>query len=162
MFSPEITDLAERVLTKARGDRVRIATAESCTGGLIASALTEISGSSEVFECGFVTYSDAAKTQMLGVPAELIERVGAVSEEVARAMANGALANSRAKLAVAVTGIAGPSGGSALKPVGLVHITASRYGQEVEHRECEFGDAGRSEIRIQTVEAALKLLLRML
>ena len=162
MFSPEIRGLAERVLTRARDARVRIATAESCTGGLVAGALTEIAGSSDVFECGFVVYSDEAKTRLLGVPAELISRVGAVSGEVAGAMANGALERSKAKLSVAVTGIAGPGGGSVLKPVGRVHIAAARAGQAVEYRECDFGDSGRTEVRLQTVEAALRLLLHML
>lgn len=162
MFSPEIIDLAERVLARARDKRIRIATAESCTGGLIAGALTEISGSSDVVECGFVVYSNEAKTRLLGVSKDLIDRVGAVSEEVARAMANGALENSDAKLAIAVTGIAGPSGGSALKRVGLVYIAAACDGRETETRKCEFGEIARGEVRMRTVESALRLLLRMM
>jgi len=162
IFSAEINSLAVRVLTRAREKRVTIATAESCTGGLIAAALTEIAGSSDVVDCGFVVYSDEAKTRLLGIAPEMIIRAGAVSQEVAGAMANGALGRSRAKLAVAVTGIAGPGGGSALKPVGLVHMAAACAGQATEYRQCEFGEIGREEVRLQTVEAALKLLLRMM
>lgn len=160
MFSAEIHNLAKRVLAKARMERLRIVTAESCTGGLIAASLTDIPGSSDVVECGFIVYSDDAKAALLNVPKTLIGRVGAVSEEVARAMAKGALENSNAQLSVAVTGIAGPSGGTALKPVGLVHIAAARAGREVQHRVYAFSNAGRSEIRLSTVDAALKLLLR--
>ena len=113
---------------------LKLATAESCTGGLIAAILTEVPGSSDVFERGFVTYSNEAKTELLGVPAELIEKHGAVSEEVARAMASGALGHSRADIAVAVTGVAGPGGGTTAKPVGLVHLAAARRGS-VTHKE---------------------------
>ena len=120
MFDADILALAEAVLAACRAAGLTVATAESCTGGLIAGALTAIAGSSDVVECGFVTYSNAAKTAMLGVPAELIASVGAVSEAVARRMAEGAVARSGADLAVAVTGVAGPGGGSAEKPVGLV------------------------------------------
>jgi len=162
MFSTEIHDLAKRVLNKARVGGLHIVTAESCTGGLIAASLTEIPGSSDVVECGFIVYSDHAKATLLGVPKNLLERVGAVSVEVVCAMAKGALENSRAQLSIAVTGIAGPSGETALKPVGLVHIAAARKGREVQHRVCEFGDIGRSEVRLLTVDAALKLLLRVM
>lgn len=141
---------AERGLT--------IATAESCTGGLIAAALTEVAGSSSVVDRGFVTYSNAAKTAMLGVPATLIERVGAVSREVALAMAVGALARSDADVAVAVTGIAGPGGGSAEKPVGLVHFGLARRGAPARHAVHTFPDEGRSAIRLATVAEALALL----
>src|SRR5690606_23911427 len=122
-----------------------IATAESCTGGLIIGTLTEIAGSSAAVDRGFITYSNQAKTDLLGVPAELIAQVGAVSREVAIAMAEGALARSPADLAVAVTGIAGPGGGSTDKPVGLVHFGAARRGQPTRHEERRFGDVGRSE-----------------
>jgi nicotinamide-nucleotide amidase len=135
-----------------------IATAESCTGGLIAGVLTEVAGSSAVVERGFVTYSNQAKTELLGVPAELIDRVGAVSAEVAVAMVAGALAHSPADLAVAVTGIAGPSGGSPEKPVGLVHFAVARRGHAARHAERRFGAIGRSEVRLATVRAALALL----
>ncbi len=160
MFSAEIQELAKRVLTKARMEGLHVVTAESCTGGLIGASLTEIPGSSDVVECGFIVYSDNAKSAVLGVPASLIARVGAVSAEVARAMAKGALERSNAQLSVAVTGIAGPSGETALKPVGLVHIAVARAGREVQLRKCEFGEVGRSEVRVRTVDAALKLLLR--
>ncbi len=138
--------------------RLKIATAESCTGGLIAGTLTEIAGSSAVVDRGFVTYSNAAKTAMLGVPAVLIERVGAVSREVALAMVVGALAKSEADLAVAVTGIAGPGGGSAEKPVGLVHFAAMRRGSPAVHAAHIFENRDRSGVRFATVEQALATL----
>lgn len=158
MFSPDLLARAEKLLAEARAKHLRIATAESCTGGLIAGLLTEIAGSSDVFERGFVTYSDRAKQELLGVPESLLIRHGAVSHEVALAMAQGALARSEADLAVAVTGIAGPGGGTADKPVGLVHIAAARKGGSVRHRECRFGDAGRGAVRVATVAAALEML----
>lgn len=138
--------------------RLTVATAESCTGGLIAAVLTEIPGSSAVVERGFVTYSDAAKTDLLGVPANLIERVGAVSAEVAAAMAEGALAGSPADLAVAVTGIAGPDGGTAEKPVGLVHMAALRRGGSVVPAIHAFNGFDRSGVRLATVREALAML----
>jgi nicotinamide-nucleotide amidase len=139
-----------------------IATAESCTGGLIAAVITEVPGSSAALERGFVTYSNEAKTQLLDVPAALIARHGAVSEEVARAMATGAIIHSRADLAVAVTGIAGPGGGSPEKPVGLVHLAAAARDGRVRHEACRFGDLGRRGIRVATVERALALAGRLL
>jgi nicotinamide-nucleotide amidase len=157
-------DLEERaasVLAHLRTLGMMAATAESCTGGLVAGALTAVAGSSDVVERGFVTYSNAAKTEMLGVPAGLIARVGAVSEEVARSMAEGAIARSRAGLAVAVTGIAGPGGGSDAKPVGLVHFAASRRGGPTLHLERRYGDLGRSAIRAAAVRDALDLLERV-
>jgi nicotinamide-nucleotide amidase len=138
----------------------KLATAESCTGGLIAGLLTEIAGSSDVVERGFVTYSNAAKAELLGVPEALLAEHGAVSEPVARAMARGALARSQADIAVAVTGVAGPGGGTAAKPVGIVHVAAARRGGTVLHRECRFGDIGRGAVRIASVEAALQLAAR--
>ena len=162
MFSPALLSLAEAVLGDARAKGLRIATAESCTGGLIAGLLTEIPGSSDVVERGFVTYSNQAKEEMLGVPGELLVAHGAVSEAVARAMAEGVLKHSRAQIAVAVTGIAGPGGGTAQKPVGLVHIAACREGGATLHEEHRFGDIGRSNVRLKTVEAALKLLREMI
>ncbi|MBZ9937864.1 CinA family protein [Mesorhizobium sp. BR1-1-16] len=137
---------------------LKIATAESCTGGLIAGTLTEIAGSSAVVDRGFVTYSNAAKSAMIGVPSALIERVGAVSREVALAMVVGALAKSDADLAVAVTGIAGPGGGSAEKPVGLVHFAAMRRGGQAVHEAHVFEGRDRSGVRLDTVAKALTML----
>lgn len=148
---------ATEVLELARAKGVMIATAESCTGGMIAAALTDIAGSSAVFERGFVTYSNAAKTQMLGVQAEIIERFGAVSEEVARAMAEGALHASPAHLAVSVTGIAGP-GGSDHKPEGRVCFGLAGNTAVTHAETVEFGALGRSNVRTKTVEHALALL----
>ena len=161
MFSSPLLRLAEVTLAEARAQRLRIATAESCTGGLIGGLLTEIPGSSDVFERGFIVYSNRAKSDMLDVPGDLIADMGAVSEPVARAMAEGAVANSNAHMAVAVTGVAGPGGGTALKPVGLVHIAAARENRSILHEAHRFGDIGRSEVRMKTVEAALLLLQRM-
>ena len=152
---------AREVLRIGLEKGLRVAAAESCTGGLIAATLTDIAGSSAVFERGFVTYSNEAKTEMLGVDADLIRRVGAVSAEVARAMAEGALNNSRAEVAVAVTGIAGPDGGTPDKPVGLVHFAAARSGHPSRHLSRVFpGD--RAAIRRTTVETALNLLIETL
>ncbi|MDE3114643.1 MAG: CinA family protein [Pseudomonadota bacterium] len=162
MFPSPLLRLAEIVLADARAQRLRIATAESCTGGLIGGLLTEIAGSSDVFERGFIVYSNRAKSDMLGVPGDLIADMGAVSEPVARAMAEGAVMNSNAHMAVAVTGIAGPGGGTGMKPVGLVHIAAARENRSILHEAHRFGDIGRSEVRMKTVEAALLLLQRML
>jgi nicotinamide-nucleotide amidase len=160
--SPDLKDLVEQareLLDAFRRKGLRLATAESCTGGLIAAILTEVPGSSDVFERGFVTYSNEAKTEMLGVPADLITRRGAVSAEVARAMAEGALRNSRADIAVAVTGVAGPGGGTQAKPVGLVHFAAVRRGSETRHQERRFGDVGRRTIRLASIGEALALTL---
>ena len=159
----------QRILTEAaalleaareRGDL--LATAESCTGGLLAVTLTAITGASDVFERGFVTYSNTSKSEMLGVPAWLIERHGSVSEDVARAMVGGALTHSRATLAVAITGIAGPGGGTPDKPVGLVHLAAARRDAPVAHERLLFGDVGRNEIRRESVVQALALLASLL
>jgi len=158
MFSQDLRAHAERLLADARAKGLKIATAESCTGGLIAGLLTEIAGSSDVFERGFVTYSNEAKETMLGVPGALLRQHGAVSQSVARAMAEGAIRNSLAQVSVAVTGIAGPGGGSDEKPVGLVHIAAARAGEATETRECRFGDIGRNEVRLASVVAALDIL----
>lgn len=151
-------DLAEEVLRRAIGAGLTIVTAESCTGGLVAGALTEVPGSSRAVDRGFVTYSNDAKADLLGVPPELLETYGAVSEQVARAMAEGALRAARAGLAVAVTGVAGPGGGSEAKPIGLVHFAAVRRGGATILRERRFGDLGRAEIRRQSVLTALELL----
>ena len=149
---------AADLLNAARAKGDLIATAESCTGGLVAAALTAVPGSSDVFERGFVTYSNTAKSEMLGVPFWLIERHGAVSEDVARAMAGGALTHSRASVAVAVTGIAGPDGGTPEKPVGLVHFAAGRADGEMHHERVVFADMDRAEVRWRSVARALSLL----
>ena len=153
---------AAALLDAARAKGDLIATAESCTGGLVAATLTAVPGSSDVFDRGFVTYSNTAKSEMLGVPYWLIEKHGAVSEDVARAMAGGALSNSAASVAVAVTGIAGPDGGTPEKPVGLVHFAAGRPEGPMHHERVVFGDLGRAEIRRRSVERALSLLRSLL
>jgi len=160
MFPSTLTQQAAALLDEFRRRGLKLATAESCTGGLVTALFTEIAGSSDVVERGFVTYSDAAKHELLGVPEATLAEHGAVSEPVARAMAQGALDHSRADVAVAVTGVAGPGGGTAAKPVGLVHIAALRKGGTVLHRECRFGDIGRSPVRIASVDAALQLVAR--
>lgn len=158
MSNDAIQRLAEEVLARCRAKKLTLATAESCTGGMIAAALTDIAGSSDVVERGFVTYSNAAKSELLGVPTELVARVGAVSEEVARAMATGALAHAPVDLAVAVTGIAGPGGGSAEKPVGLVHLALAQRGLAV-HAEHHVFPGDRAAVRRATVERALQMLI---
>lgn len=156
-FPAALIERTTALLADCRAGGIKIATAESCTGGLIAGLLTEIAGSSDVVERGFVTYSNEAKTGMLGVSAPLIERVGAVSEEVARAMAEGALQHSLADLSVAVTGVAGPGGGSAEKPVGLVHLACAGSDGAVEHQKMHYaGD--RAAVRLATVETAISML----
>ena len=155
-------DEASALIAAAKAKEYKIVTAESCTGGLVAAAITAIPGASAVLERGFVTYSNEAKTEMLGVPAELIERRGAVSQEVALAMVDGALKNSRADIAVAVTGIAGPDGGSEHKPVGLVHIAAARRGGARLHEEHRFGDIGRNKVQAESAVAALRLIQKLL
>lgn len=158
MFPDALLSEARVLLDTARSKGLHIATAESCTGGLIAGLLTEIAGSSDVVERGFVTYSNQAKIEMLGVPAELLQGYGAVSQQVARAMAEGALKHARADLAVAVTGVAGPGGGSAEKPVGLVHFATARRGGKTVAQECRFGDIGRHQVRMRSVAEALRML----
>lgn len=158
MFPQDLEQAAAAVIDAAIRRGWTVATAESCTGGLVAGALTAVAGSSAVVDRGFVTYSNGAKTQMLGVPANLIAAHGAVSEAVARAMAEGARRAGGVDLAVSITGIAGPAGGSAEKPVGLVHFACAGPGATVAavHR---FGDVGRDEVRLRSVRAALGLLL---
>lgn len=153
---------ATSLLQLCRERGVMLATAESCTGGLIAATLTEVAGSSDVVDRGFVTYSNAAKRELLGVPTDLIEEQGAVSEAVVRAMAKGALARSNADVTVAVSGVAGPGGGTEEKPVGLVHLAVARTGRPTLHQECRFGAIGRSEVRLETVAEAFSLIERML
>lgn len=159
MTDPEgLRDRARRIVEAATGARLMVATAESCTGGLVSGHLTAIPGSSAAFDRAFVTYSNEAKTEMLGVDAGLIRRQGAVSAEVAAAMVMGALAHSRADVAVAITGIAGPGGGSADKPVGLVHFAAQRRAGTPILVERHFGDIGRDAVRSAAVAEALALL----
>lgn len=146
------------VLDDAERARLKLVTAESCTGGLVAALLTEIPGSSSVVERGFVTYSNKAKEEMLGVPGDVLADFGAVSEPVARMMAEGALANSRANIAVSITGVAGPGGGTRMKPVGTVHIACARENRAMLHEMLQLGDIGRDAIRMASVEAALNLI----
>jgi nicotinamide-nucleotide amidase len=157
MFDVLLVDQARDFIERARARNIRVVTAESCTGGLIASLLTEIPKSSDVVERGFVTYSNEAKTDLLGVPPNLIQTQRAVSKEVAAAMAEGALRHSRGKLAIAVTGIAGPSGGSVQKPVGLVFIALADQRGATAYKYC-FGDIGRDQVRLSAVREAIKLL----
>jgi nicotinamide-nucleotide amidase len=159
---------AEEVLNYCRENGYTIATAESCTGGLVAAYLTHIAGASDIVERGFVTYSNAAKMELLGVDAQVLEENGAVSRETALAMAAGALWRSHASLSIAITGIAGPGGGSPEKPVGLVHFAIARRvsvsAQQLDfkalHHEEQFGDIGRSEVREESVAVAFKLLMQ--
>lgn len=151
--------LAEQVLSACQKKGLMVATAESCTGGLIAGILTEIAGSSAVFDRGFVTYSNESKKDLLNVDAADLETYGAVSEQVARQMASGALSNSRAQIAVSVTGVAGPGGGSEEKPVGTVYFGIAIDGERTEHKHCLFADEGRGQIRAHSIKTALELLL---
>jgi nicotinamide-nucleotide amidase len=158
VIGADIREAAKRVLDLCRARGLHVATAESCTGGLVAAALTEIPGSSDVVDRGFVTYSDDAKRAMLGVPAAMLKRHGAVSAQTAMAMAAGALKNSRADVAVSITGIAGPGGGSKQKPVGLVYFAAaSRDGRRIARKRL-YGDIGRRRVRLRSVIEALTLL----
>lgn len=159
IWPTDIEEAARRIVADFTGRKLLIATAESCTAGLIAGALTEIAGSSNVFDRGFVTYSNAAKQQMIGVLPETLKAHGAVSRQSAIEMAEGAIAHSAADISVAVTGIAGPGGGSEEKPVGLVHLAAARKGHETLHREMRYGDIGRSAVRLATVRTALEMLI---
>lgn len=151
-------ELAKDVLARARAAGVMVVTAESCTGGLVAAALTDLAGASSVVDRGFVTYTNAAKQQMLGVKPETLAAHGAVSGETAAEMANGALAASDAALAVSITGIAGPSGGSAEKPVGTVWFGLAQAGRPTLTRREQFGEIGRDAVRRKSVETALTLL----
>ncbi len=153
---------AERLLQRLHGKGLRIVTAESCTGGLITALLTEIPGSSDVLERGFVTYSNDAKVETIGVPRALIEQFGAVSAEVAVAMAKGALAHSKADIAISVTGVAGPGGGTDEKPVGLVYLAVVSPGRDAITKECRFGVRSRSAIRMAAVGEALGLIRQVI
>ncbi len=158
MLPPDIEEAARTLLDLCKAKKLTIATAESCTGGLVAGALTEIPGSSAVVERGFVTYTNLSKQQMLGVPVDTLEQFGEVSRETAEAMAKGALAHSPASISVAITGIAGPSGATPNKPVGLVHFAAASRGGRLIHHEARYGDIGRSNVRHQSVLQALSML----
>jgi nicotinamide-nucleotide amidase len=158
IFPPELIERARVLLEALRSRRIMLATAESCTGGLVCGLLTEIPGSSDVVDRGYVTYSNDAKMECLGVPADLLKTCGAVSAEVACAMAEGALARSRASVAVATTGVAGPGGGTPGKPVGLVHFAVAGTGQPTAHLERRFGDIGRAPIRLESVKTAIYLI----
>jgi nicotinamide-nucleotide amidase len=158
VFPADLEDGARSLLGALQQHKLKLATAESCTGGLLAGLITEIPGSSATLECGLVTYSNAAKTDLLGVDAKLIADEGAVSEAVARAMADGALANAPVDVAVAVTGIAGPDGGTPEKPVGLVYLAVARIGHSTIARECRFGAIGRDAIRLASLREALALI----
>lgn len=155
----DLVSLARSLVERLRAAKLMLATAESCTGGLIAGAVTEIAGSSDVLDRGFVTYSNEAKTEMLGVPAALIATYGAVSPQVAREMAEGALRHSRADIAVAVTGVAGPGGGTAAKPVGLVYLCIARREGTPAIAELRLGDIGRAAVRRATVLKALEMVV---
>jgi nicotinamide-nucleotide amidase len=158
MPDEDLVAQAQALLDLCRTKKLKIAAAESCTGGLVAATLTDIAGSSDVFERGFVTYSNEAKVAMLGVPPTVLESHGAVSRETAEAMAAGALAHAPVDLAVSITGIAGPGGAVAGKPVGLVHFgAASRRGRRL-HRERRYGDIGRAQVRHASVLEALAML----
>ncbi|MBA3812412.1 MAG: CinA family protein [Caulobacteraceae bacterium] len=158
MFSLEIQTLARLIIDDARERSLRIVTAESCTGGLVAAAICAIPGASDVFERGFVAYTNRAKQEQLGVSGDLIADLGAVSEPIARMMAEGALEHSHAHLAVAVTGVAGPGGGTPMKPVGTVHFATARANQSVRHRMEMFDLDERRDIQMASVEAALEML----
>jgi nicotinamide-nucleotide amidase len=159
IFPDDIAALAQKMISHGTARGEMVSTAESCTGGLIAGALTEIAGSSAVVDRGFVTYTNEAKADMLGVQGKTLETFGAVSKETALQMAQGALLRSRASYAVAVTGIAGPGGGSDTKPVGLVHLAAMSRNGAILHREMRYGDIGRDQVRLATVKTALEMLL---
>lgn len=161
VFPPDIEALAQRIITEFTARGYMVSTAESCTGGLIAGALTEVAGSSAVVDRGFVTYSNDAKMDMIGVNEATLRTFGAVSKETALQMAHGALFRSRASFSVAVTGIAGPGGGSAEKPVGLVHLAAKSRVGRILHAEMRYGDIGREKVRISTVKTVLELLLEL-
>ncbi|EJK84816.1 CinA family protein [Rhizobium rhizogenes] len=160
-FPDDILALARGIITDFAARGRMVATAESCTGGLIAGALTDIPGSSAVVDRGFVTYTNTAKMEMLGVQEQTLAQFGAVSKETALQMVHGALFRSHADLAVAVTGIAGPGGGSTDKPVGLVHLAAKARTGGLIHREMRYGDIGRDKVRLATVRTALDMLIAL-
>ena len=157
-MDPEVRAAASRLLDMCRERRLTVATAESCTGGLVAGTLTDIAGSSDVIDRGFIPYSNAAKEQMLAVPADILSAHGAVSRQTAEAMARGALHRSEADLAVAIAGVAGPGGGSVEKPVGLIQFAAAARDGRLTSRERRYGDIGRDEVRRRSVLEAISML----
>jgi nicotinamide-nucleotide amidase len=159
MFPEHYRSRAASLIATCRADGLTIATAESCTGGLLAALLTTVPGSSEVFDRGFVTYSNAAKIDCLDVSPNILENFGAVSRECALAMAAGALAHSRATITLSITGVAGPDGGTPQKPVGLVHFGVARRSGAITALEHRFGDLGRDAVRFAAIAKALELLL---
>ncbi len=158
MPDKEMIEAARALLDLCRTKKLTLAAAESCTGGLLAATLTEMPGSSDVFDRGFVTYSNDAKQQMLGVSPETLEKYGAVSRQTAEAMVRGALARASVDLAISITGIAGPGGGSADKPVGLMHFAAAARSGKLVHHEHRYGDIGRAEVRRRSVLQAISML----
>lgn len=158
MFPDNLVNLALIVSDDARAAGLRIATAESCTGGLLAGLFTSLAGSSHVFDRGFVTYSNRAKSEVLGIPADLIADTGAVSESVARLMAEAAIEHSRANIGVGITGIAGPGGGTRMKPVGTVHIACARENRAIRHEHKLFLTEDRDGVRLATLEVALEMI----
>jgi nicotinamide-nucleotide amidase len=161
MIDQELRDNASALLELCKTRHLTLATAESCTGGLLAAALTDIAGSSAVVDRGFVTYTNEAKQQMIGVPPPTIEKYGAVSRETAEAMAKGALAHAQVDLVVSITGIAGPTGAMPGKPIGLVHFAAASRSGRVIHHDRKFGDIGRSEVRRRSVLQAMAMLAEL-
>ena len=157
LFPSEFLDVAAAVLDLCRKQSLTLTAAESCTGGLISACFTEVAGASDVFERGFVTYSNRSKQEMLGVSQLTLERFGAVSKETALEMAQGAMSRAAAGIAIAVTGIAGPGGGTQDKPVGLVHLAVCSAAMRSAHQEFKFGDISRAEVRTETLLAALGL-----
>lgn len=158
LFPEDLYAAAKALLDDLQRHELLVVTAESCTGGLLSGLLTEIPGASGMVERGFVTYSNASKTELLGVPADLIDRHGAVSAEVAQAMANGALRRTPVHIALSITGIAGPDGGSAEKPVGLVYIAVAARGETTRVRECRFGNIDRRDVRLASLREAIELM----
>ncbi|MDX2121806.1 MAG: CinA family protein [Gemmatimonadota bacterium] len=158
MFPLEVETLARLLIDEVRERHLRVTTAESCTGGLVAAAICSIPGASDIFERGFVTYTNRAKQEMLGVPGDLIADFGEVSEPVARMMAEGALANSHAHIAVAITGVAGPGGGSPMKPVGTVHLATARSTAGIRHRHELFEGQTRLDVQMAAVAVALQMM----
>jgi len=159
IFPAPILSLAATLVAALRARRSKITVAESCTGGMLGAAITSIAGASDVFDLGFITYSNAAKTEMIGVPNSLLALHGAVSAQVAAAMATGAQLRASSSLAVSVTGVAGPGGGTLTKPVGLVFLGLASVGAEPETQELRLGNIGRTSVRLKTTEAALALAL---
>lgn len=157
MFSLEIETLARLLVDEAREKNLRLVTAESCTGGLVAAAICAVPGASDVFERGFVVYNNRAKQEMLDVSGDLMADLGAVSEPIARMMAEGALENSHAHVSIAITGIAGPGGGTPMKPVGTVHFASARTNQSVHHRQELFEYQTREEVQLNAVQVALEM-----